>query len=188
MQYDEMVSALKKPGQDLLDSWTPEKASAIHMLIGIYDENLEVTEALYNMAQNPDSEEAKIHVIEELGDLAFYLVGLAQDLELAEQVLAYPLPELKMQASYHIMELTTMLKRHLMYQKHLEKPEVVVHMRQILSAISQFAGGAGSSLEGVLEANKLKLLGGRYKEGKYSDEQANSRQDKSGVDTTEQSV
>ena len=63
MQFDEMVTTLKKPGQDLLDSWTPEKASALHMLVGIYDENLEVTEALYNMAQNPDSEEAKIHVI-----------------------------------------------------------------------------------------------------------------------------
>lgn len=188
MQYDEMVSALKKPGQELLDSWTPEKASALHMLVGIYDENLEVTEALYNMAQNPDSEEAKIHVIEELGDLVFYLVGLAQDLGLAGQVLAYPLPELKGQASAHIMELTTMLKRHLMYQKHLEKPEVVVHMRQTLSAINQFAVGAGSSLEGALEANKQKLLGGRYKEGKYSDEQANSRQDKIGVDTAAQSV
>lgn len=188
MQYEEMVTTLKKPGQDLLNSWTPEKASAIHMLIGIYDENLEVTEALYTLSQIPDSQEAQRHVIEELGDLTFYLVGLAQDLGLAEQVLEYPLPELKGQASAHIMELTTMLKRHLMYQKHLEKPEVVVHMRQILSAISQFAGGAGSTLEGVLEANKQKLLGGRYKEGKYSDEQANSRQDKSGVDTTEQSV
>ena len=48
-KFNEMVLTLKKPGQDIIDSWTPAKASAAHMLTGLLDEFFELSEAAIEM-------------------------------------------------------------------------------------------------------------------------------------------
>ena len=77
--HAEMVATLVKPGQDIIDSLTPEKANLLHMAVGISGEAGELLDAIkkhviYNKPLDIDN------VIEELGDLEFYMEGLRQEL------------------------------------------------------------------------------------------------------------
>jgi NTP pyrophosphatase (non-canonical NTP hydrolase) len=75
--FEDMVANLKKSGQDIIDSMIPEKADAIHMAIGVVGEAGELIDAvkkwtIYNKALD------RKNVIEELGDIEFFLEGLRQ--------------------------------------------------------------------------------------------------------------
>lgn len=77
--YPDMVKALAKPGADIIASLTPEKAHMLHMAVGISGESGELLDAIkkaviYNKVLDIDN------VIEELGDLEFYMEGLRQRL------------------------------------------------------------------------------------------------------------
>lgn len=116
--YADMVTKLKKSGEDILYELDYDKCELLHMAIGIAGEAGELLDAikkhtLYNKPLDMDN------VIEELGDLEFYMEGCRQVLQL--------------------------------------------HRNEIL------------------RKNHEKLLSGknaRYKEGKYSNEQAQARADK----------
>lgn len=117
-EYQEMVSNLKKSGKDILLTLTEEECDRLHMAVGISGEAGELLDAVKKNAvyKKPIDRE---NVIEELGDLEFYMEGLRQNLNITRQE--------------------------------------------------------------TLEANKIKLLTGkkaRYKSGKYSDDQAQKREDK----------
>lgn len=72
-----MVSLLKKPGEAILDTLTPEKCDLWHMATGIVGEAGELTDAIKKaVAYNKELD--RENVIEELGDLEFYLEGLRQ--------------------------------------------------------------------------------------------------------------
>lgn len=177
MNYAEMVSRLKKSGEDIIAGWTPLHASRAHMLTGIYDEYLEVTEAFILLEGVKVDLDNTVELAKELGDLMFYLVGLAQDYHIEDKVMAYPLPEPSHDALQSVLMITTMVKRHLYYNKPLDTLELAVALRKLIANITELAGGIGRSLEDILDLNQEKLLGGRYKEGKFSDEQANDRED-----------
>ena len=177
MDYDEMVGRLKKSGEDIIAGWTPLHASRAHMLTGIYDEYLEVTEALILLEGVKVELDSTVELAKELGDLMFYIVGLAQDYHIEEQVLAYPLPEPSPDALQSLITATTMVKRHLYYNKPLDTLELAVALRKLIANVASLAAGIGRTLEDILDLNQEKLLGGRYKEGKFSDEQANNRED-----------
>lgn len=75
LKYGEMVQALAKPGQDIVTSMTAEKAHLLHMAVGIAGEAGELLDAvkkhvIYGKALDLDN------VVEELGDLEFYIHGL----------------------------------------------------------------------------------------------------------------
>ena len=77
--YKDMVSSLAKPGEEINDSLTPIKSNLLHMVLGISGEAGEILDAIkkhviYNKGLDLE------HVIEELGDLEFYLEGLRQQL------------------------------------------------------------------------------------------------------------
>lgn len=177
MEYAEMVGQLKKSGEDIIAGWTPLHASRAHMLTGIYDEYMEVTEALILLDGTKVELENTVELAKELGDLMFYLVGLAQDYHIETQVMAYPLPEPSRDALQSMIAATTMVKRHLYYNKPLDTLELAVALRKLIANVAALAAGTGRTLEDILEMNEEKLLGGRYKEGKFSDEQANDRED-----------
>ena len=177
MDYAEMVGRLKKSGEDIIAGWTPLHASRAHMLTGIYDEYMEVTEALILLDGVKVDLDNTVELAKELGDLMFYLVGLAQDYHIEAQVLAYPLPEPSRDALQSMITATTMVKRHLYYNKPLDTLELAVALRKLIANVASLAAGTGRSLEDILDLNQGKLLGGRYKEGKFSDEQANDRED-----------
>jgi NTP pyrophosphatase (non-canonical NTP hydrolase) len=83
-----MVAALVKPGSDILASLTPNKCNILHMAVGISGESGELLDAVkkavvYNKPLD------RTNVIEELGDLEFYMEGLRQELDISrEQTLA----------------------------------------------------------------------------------------------------
>ena len=78
--HPELVKALVKPGADILKSLTPERCSAWHMASCIPSEAGELFDAVkkWIIYDKPLSAEQRENVIEELGDLEFYMEGLRQ--------------------------------------------------------------------------------------------------------------
>lgn len=77
IKHNEMVAALAKPGQAIIDSLSETKAHALHMAVGISGEAGELLDAvkkhvIYNKPLDREN------AIEELGDLEFYMEGLRQ--------------------------------------------------------------------------------------------------------------
>lgn len=116
--YADMVAALVKPGEAIIEQLTPSKANALHMAVGASGEAGELLDAIkrFVIYNKPLDRE---NVVEELGDLEFYIEGLRAEL--------------------------------------------------------------GISRDETLTANKFKLLGKRYASGTYSDAQAIARVDKAEV-------
>jgi len=73
--HEIMVAELAKPGQDIIDHLTPESANILHMAIGVCGEAGELMDAIKKFAiyrKDLDFD----NVIEELGDMFFYLQGI----------------------------------------------------------------------------------------------------------------
>ena len=84
IRFESMVAALVKSGQDIIDTLTPEKMHTIHMAVGVSGESGELLDAvkkyvIYN------KELDRVNVIEELGDLEFYMEGLRQGLGITRE-------------------------------------------------------------------------------------------------------
>jgi NTP pyrophosphatase (non-canonical NTP hydrolase) len=77
VSYSDMVSALVKPGKDVVASLTPEMADAWHMATGVAGEAGELLDAVKKAAIYCKPIDID-NVIEELGDLEFYMEGLRQ--------------------------------------------------------------------------------------------------------------
>lgn len=83
-QHSEMVLALCKPGEQILEELTPKDAHKLHMILGICGEAGELLDAvkkkvIYRKDLDRDN------LTEELGDIEFYLEGLRQDLLIARE-------------------------------------------------------------------------------------------------------
>lgn len=71
------VAALAKPGDAIIESLDPKKAHLIHMAIGICGEAGELLDAIKkHVIYNKPLDLA--NVVEELGDIEFYMEGLRQ--------------------------------------------------------------------------------------------------------------
>lgn len=84
VKFEEMVAGLVKPGQAIIDSLTPSKANSLHMAVGISGEAGELLDAIkkaviYNKPLDREN------VIEELGDLEFYMEGLRAELGITRE-------------------------------------------------------------------------------------------------------
>lgn len=79
MNHGDLVKALAKPGLAIQKELKPSDCNVIHMCMGISGEAGELVDAIKKavMYRKPLDME---HVIEELGDLEFYLEGLRQQL------------------------------------------------------------------------------------------------------------
>lgn len=165
-----MVSNLKKPGEDILAQWDAKKASASHMVVGFTDELFELWQALHN----EDSE----NILEEAGDLLFYIKGLEQDLGLEPIDFTVPF-EIKEGTPVFdpFIAVITPIKRHLYYNKPLDNAELQEALTVMASFAVDSAQREGSDLNSILEANYQKLAEARYKNG-YSDKAAEERVDK----------
>ena len=76
-QHKEMVAALVKPGEKLMETMNAERINMVHMAIGIAGESGELLDgvkkhAVYNKPLD------RANIVEELGDLEFYMEGLRQ--------------------------------------------------------------------------------------------------------------
>lgn len=77
IKHNEMVTALVKSGQVIKDELTPDDAHLMHMAIGVSGEAGELLDAvkkavIYRLHLDLEN------VIEELGDLEFYMEGVRQ--------------------------------------------------------------------------------------------------------------
>ena len=84
IQHKKMVAGLAKPGTTILKELTPSGAHLLHMCMGISGEAGELVDAIKKSifyCKELDYE----NVIEELGDLEFYLEGLRQGLGLTRE-------------------------------------------------------------------------------------------------------
>ena len=82
--YPELVAALAKPGADIVATLTAEDAHSLHMAVGIAGEAGELLDAVKKAAiyRKPID---RANVVEELGDLEFYMEGLRQGLGITRQ-------------------------------------------------------------------------------------------------------
>lgn len=82
--FSEMVEALSKPGVDIVRSMSPTRAHVLHMAVGISGEAGELLDAvkkhvIYDKALD------RTNVVEELGDLEFYMEGLRRSLDITRE-------------------------------------------------------------------------------------------------------
>lgn len=77
VQYDILVKSLLKSGKDIQESLTASEANLVHLALGISGEAGEVVDAIKKATiyKKPLDRE---NIIEELGDLEFYMEGLRQ--------------------------------------------------------------------------------------------------------------
>lgn len=93
-KYNEFVRMLAKPGDEIAASLTPEQAHLLHMAVGISGEAGELLDAVkkhvvYNKELDLEN------VIEELGDLEFYMQGVRNGLGINRaQVIAHNMKKL----------------------------------------------------------------------------------------------
>lgn len=76
-QFDEMTLALAKDGQQIINELTPEKADLLHMAVGVSGEAGELLDAV-KKAVIYNKEMDLVNIVEELGDLEFYMSKIRQ--------------------------------------------------------------------------------------------------------------
>ena len=84
INFKDMVKALAKDGNTLASEITGEDAHLMHMAIGISSESGELLDAIKKQViyRKPLDKE---NVIEELGDLEFFMEGLRQGLSITRE-------------------------------------------------------------------------------------------------------
>ena len=84
IDFTDMVKTLAKPGDVIASNMTADEAHAIHMGIGISGEAGELLDALkkHVIYKQPTN---RVNVVEELGDLEFYMEGLRQGLGITRE-------------------------------------------------------------------------------------------------------
>lgn len=83
-EHHELVRALAKPGITIVASLTPDTAHQLHMAVGISGEAGELLDAVKKAAIYCKQIDLN-NVIEELGDLEFYMEGLRQGLGITRE-------------------------------------------------------------------------------------------------------
>jgi len=81
-RHNKLVSRLKKPGDKILPSLDAKKCDLLHMAIGVCTEAGELLDAVKKHVMY-EKELDESNVIEELGDLEFYMEGIRQTLDLS---------------------------------------------------------------------------------------------------------
>lgn len=84
MTHAELVAALGKPGEDILKDITPDEIHCWHMGTGISGESGELLDAIKKHVIYKRKIDLE-NVIEELGDLEFYMEGLRQKLGITRE-------------------------------------------------------------------------------------------------------
>lgn len=175
-KHTEMVLRLAKPGQKILETLTAADCDLIHMGGCFSGEGSELYEAL-RLGEDP---------IEELGDFQFYWCKVADIFHLERSEYAPNSQDDPLLAATRLMvlagEFWDVTKRATVYRKPVETEKAIDILQKMEQQLYFLQGEFNFSLEEVLEANYKKLADkdtGRYREGQYSDQAAQSRRDKS---------
>lgn len=94
-EHSEMVRELRKPGDEIVPTLTPEKADILHMTSGLAGESGELIDVLKKHVFYEKPLDFK-KVVEEMGDIEFYLEGLRQALSISRsEVLVHNVSKLR---------------------------------------------------------------------------------------------
>jgi len=168
-QHAEMVSTLAKPGSDIVASMTASKSDLWHHVTGV------VTEAGELLDWNGED-----NLIEELGDMEFYLAGVRANLGLSRYIVDEHvdgrIADLA-RLAFWCTELLDATKKVVIYE---QDPDLE-RFRKILCAIEcrlyDVRQQHGLAWEATLEANMSKLAK-RFPDFKYTNARAKERADK----------
>lgn len=84
MKHSDLVRALAKPGADICKDLTPGVAHCLHMAVGVSGESGELLDAVKKAAiYNKPLD--RVNIVEELGDIEFYMEGLRQELGITRE-------------------------------------------------------------------------------------------------------
>lgn len=82
--FEALVDALAKPGADVIAGLTPKTAHELHMAVGICGEAGELIDAIKKSSVYVKTLDLQ-NVIEELGDIEFYMQGLRKSLGITRE-------------------------------------------------------------------------------------------------------
>jgi hypothetical protein len=175
--YPALVAALAKPGQDILDSLTAQKVEAWHHASCIPGEAGELFDPI-NRHLNFGAPFDRQNVIEELGDIEFYMEGLRAAVGLSGIVNVV----LRSGTSYMALparaaEVFDATKKWVLYNKPLNVEAIDSALTALDLILDGVRASHGITREEVLAYNVMKL-GIRYATLGYSDAQAQARADK----------
>lgn len=77
-----LVERLSKPGQDIITTLTPEKTHLLHMVVGVAGEAGELLDAIKKHVIYGKELDLQ-NIVEEVGDILFYLQGIAGPLNIS---------------------------------------------------------------------------------------------------------
>jgi NTP pyrophosphatase (non-canonical NTP hydrolase) len=82
--FQQMAADLSQPGSDIVNKLSPEEAHLWHMVTGISGEAGELLDSVkkHVLYKKPLD---RANVVEELGDLRFYMAGLMNGLDITEE-------------------------------------------------------------------------------------------------------
>jgi hypothetical protein len=170
--FPEMVAALVKPGQEIIDSLTPEKVHIWHMASALLGELPELLDAI----------STENNILEELGDVEFYLEGYR--LPFHWEILP---DESKLIISskgcafdyFHEKagELFDLTKKHVLYGKELDAEVMHAAWSKCHHMLKRLYKTLSINREEAIAAN-IEKLSKRYRGFTYSDQAAKDRADK----------
>lgn len=172
--HPELVAKLSKTGEQILAALTPEAAHNWHMVTGLSGEIGELIEAW----ERRDRE----NLIEEVGDIEFYLEGLRQGACLVREEVQ---PAICATSGYQFAELTRAgaaaldaVKKQAIYNQPLDVSKLARHLVRIDALLEGIrAKLIKCTRDECLQANIAKLSK-RYNGLCYSDKAAQRRADK----------
>ena len=186
--HSEMVKGLAKDGQIIIDELTPDTAHLLHMAVGVAGEAGELCQAIYG--KQVFAEIDIENVVEELGDLEFYMEGLRQGLgiersltvvedKFPDELVADPTVANMAAISINIEAsvLLDFIKKSAFYVKPVKLEAVVDSLTVINTQMFGLRACCGVTYEDTIDHN-IEKLGERYKGHNYSNEQAITRADK----------
>jgi hypothetical protein len=179
--YPPFVAGLAKPGIQISASLTSQKAHAWHMASGLAGEVGELFEALVPLLRDEARHRINVeNVIEELGDIEFFMEGLRGDLfitredtMLAARVVsadAYSLPGFA-------SDVFDAVKRWCIYEKDLDGEKLMEALGNLEVALSSVRRMFDLTPGEIVRGNVMKL-GTRYQSLSYSNAAAQDRADK----------
>ena len=80
--YQQFVNSIVKPGDEIIRQITPQQAHLLHMAVGVSGEAGELLDAIKKHCVYQKQIDIK-NVVEEAGDILFYLTGLLNDLNIS---------------------------------------------------------------------------------------------------------
>ena len=174
--YANMVEKLAKDGKDIVEGLTVDTAHLLHMAVGLSGETSELVEAM----QEVDRE----HILEELGDIEFYLQGIYNGINSAKGITSESFElELKDEPPAYLQlviiggNLLDTVKKAAIYNKELDFHQLNMDLMAYEYYLVQVHNLYGFTSD-VCRKHNVNKLSKRYSSGTYSNKQAQQRADK----------